>query len=983
VVEFGILGPLKVRGDDGEPIEVTQGYRPALCVLLIEAGHPLTSAQLASAIWGESPLRDPGSAVRTCVKHLRRLLGPSQRIHTSPGGYVLQLAPGDSLDLRIFLDLAEQGQQALADGDPAAAATSLQDAVSLWRDPPLADLPKTVPMIAPAARLARLRHVAEDSLAEARLALGRHHQLVDHLRAAVAADPAREHSWAQLMLALYRCGRKAEALGAFVAAREALAGELGIEPGAELQAMHRRILRDDPGLSLAQPARTAAEEDTHGHRPAEARRSPSQLPADIADFTGRGAETAVLAGVLDPGGGRPDAVPVAVVSGPPGAGKTTIAVHVSHAVAGRYPGGQLYLDLAGSSQRPREPGQVLGEALRALWVPGSQIPETTQERAALYRTQLAGRRMLVVLDDAANEEQAVPLLPGATGCAAVITSRNRLGGVPGAAPVAVDTLARGEAVAMLTRIIGEQRVAAEAQAAEDLVTACGLLPFAIRIAAVKLAARPAWPIATLARRVADERRRLNELVVGDIGVRAAIALSYDALDPVAQRAFRLASLAGPHDFAEWVITALLGDPAPGAADQLVDKSLLTPLGADATGEPRYRLHDLLRNYAAERLADDPPDQREAALDRLLTGMLELADVAQAALPWMSHFPPPVRLPERAIIPTEQAARLTANPWGWLNAEQANLIFATELACASARHQTAAHLAACLSAFMYVTGRGDEAEHLWRQVIAAAAAAGDRSAAADAEIRLASLIMLQGRLAEADELADQAMPVLAGIGDTHALARVLYWRAFVASEQERYADAERDARRSLEIAERFSDQLTRSLSLRVLGKATAFLGRHEAGERLCQEALAIARDLGTYSDEMMAFFVLCQVWLQAGKAHLVAEACEQELGQERFAYAFTEAWFRDLLAQAHDALGKHAAAIAEYGHAIAIHNENRQRLPAALCLYRLGASHVAAGDYALGRGYLEECLPVLREYRFSWYVRRVTDELAICRAAGHG
>jgi transcriptional regulator with XRE-family HTH domain len=343
----------------------------------------------------------------------------------------------------------------------------------------------------------------------------------------------------------------------------------------------------------------------------------AQLPAAPADFTGRAAESGRLISAITPKLGL-SGVPLAVVSGLPGAGKTSLALHVAHMVRARFGDGQLWVNLAGTSARSRDPGEVLGELLRALGVPGSQIPPDLAARAGCYRSCLAGRKVLVVADDASDAAQVRPLIPGTAGCAMLVTSRSRLEALAGARLLPLDVMTAEDALGLLGTIVGNERVAAERADADRLAQACGALPLALRIAGAKLATRPSWPLSAMVRELTGAQGRLGELESADMSVRASIASSYQSLTEPTRRAFRLLALLGPADFAEWAVAALLGEAsAARVISELADQSLLTPVGTDRVGEPRYRLHDLLRDFAAERLAGEQEADKKKALKRVL------------------------------------------------------------------------------------------------------------------------------------------------------------------------------------------------------------------------------------------------------------------------------------------------------------------------------------------------------------------------------
>jgi DNA-binding SARP family transcriptional activator len=434
--------------------------------------------------------------------------------------------------------------------------------------------------------------------------------------------------------------------------------------------------RGDRGGGSALAARRGGQ----GARPAREWLGAFQLPAAPADFTGRAAESRRLTGLLVGRNAGPG-VPLVVVSGPPGAGKTSLALHVAHTVRARFGDGQLWVHLAGTSVRPRDPGEVLGEFLRALGAPGSAIPADLAGRTAFYRSWLAGRRVLVVADDAASVRQVQPLLPGTARCAMVVTSRVRLEGLDGAHLMPLDVMTAGDAVGVLTKIVGEDRIAAEPAAADQLAQACGGLPLALRITGAKLATRPSWPLSVMAAKLTGTQGRLGQLESAEASVRASIASSYRLLPERARRAFGLLALLGSVEVAEWALAAMLGEPqAADVVAELERCSLLTAVGADATGEPRYRLLDLLREFAAERVAFEPAADKDIALRRALESWLQLARLADDRLPPEPFFRRPAAQPRPEIVPAAVARRLTADPVAWFTAERVNLLAAVERAC---------------------------------------------------------------------------------------------------------------------------------------------------------------------------------------------------------------------------------------------------------------------------------------------------------------
>ncbi|WP_051966544.1 AfsR/SARP family transcriptional regulator [Kitasatospora mediocidica] len=621
-MEFGMLGPLLVQDGAGPRVVPAAKQRVLLAALLVRPGQLAPVEQLAEIVWDGRPPRSAAAALRNYVMRLRQALGAAgERIETRAGGYLIRVEPGE-LDVQRFTSLREQGVAALHRGALTQAAALLDEALGLWRGAALVDVPSDLLHREEADRLAEERLHAVESKLEAELRLGRP-CVVAELRALTAAHPGRERFWAQLMTALYRDGRQSEALAVYQQVRRILAEEIGVEPGCELRDIHQRILCADPGLgdtdtdaftdadaaAAAEPARFAA-----------ALVTPFQLPPDLADFTGRAAELATLRERLTT---PARTVPfVAVLSGQPGVGKSALAGHVAHAVRAGFPDGILFADLHGTDRVPALPCSVLGSFLLALGVPMEALPAGLDARTALYRSVLAERRVLVVLDDARDSRQVRPLLPNDAASAALVTSRARLTDLAGAHPVELALPSAAEAVELFGRILGPARVAAEPAATAALTAACGRLPLALRICAARLGARTSWEIRHLTERLTDEHRLFDELRIGSLDVRAGFALSHDALDPAAARAFRLLSLPDEPVLGVDAAARLL-ETGPGRCEQLledlVDAHLLT-----STAPGRYGYESLLRAFAREQsLLRDNEQDRARALGRALPVRLAL------------------------------------------------------------------------------------------------------------------------------------------------------------------------------------------------------------------------------------------------------------------------------------------------------------------------------------------------------------------------
>ncbi len=601
-LEIRILGPPAVLAG-GRPLRLGKSkQRTLLAVLALHANRTLAADDLIDALWDGAPPATALAQLQAQVSALRSVLAGGSAIRplvTQPPGYMLRVEP-HGLDLAVFERTCDTARHALADGRAAEAAQLFGAALALWRGPALGALEARY-VRADIARLEELRMAAIEGRVEAQLASGGHADVVAELVALVGAHPLRERLRGLLMVALYRAGRQAQALAVFREGRRLLVGELGLEPGVELRAIEQAILSADP--ALAAPAR----------RPVA--RRPSQLPADIADFTAREAEVRSIRDALAAPERGAGAVSIAAITGQAGVGKTALAVHVGHELRAAFPDGQLYANLRGADDAPLDPSALLARFLRALGIDDASVPASPDERADLYRSQLDSRRVLVVLDDVADESQIGPLLPGSAGCSVLVTSRTRLVGLEGAHVVELDVLSPEHAVELLCRQAGRRRVESEPGSAEAIVRACGCLPLAIRVAGARLAARAHWPLARLAGRLADRRRRLDELTIGHLQVRASFARSYDRLDEPHRRVFRGLSLLTSSVFTARSAAAWLNVPlgrAEEAIETLVDAHLLTvagplagPIAGDAT---RYRFHGLVRDFARERAVAEGGDR---------------------------------------------------------------------------------------------------------------------------------------------------------------------------------------------------------------------------------------------------------------------------------------------------------------------------------------------------------------------------------------
>ncbi|WP_433412793.1 BTAD domain-containing putative transcriptional regulator [Microtetraspora malaysiensis] len=588
-MRFTVLGPVEAVAPGRQPPRLAPRHRAVLAYLLLHAGVVISTDRLIDAMWGPLPPDSARAQIQTTIAAIRRILrasGADQMLATHPAGYMITPAPGQ-LDLDEFTNLIAKAQA--TSSDPQDTADQIRAALALWRGEPLADI--TADYVHGArARLNGKRLTAIERLAELELSLGHQDDLIDELTVHVAANPLRERLCGQLMLALHRAGRQPDALHVARTFREALAEQQGLDPGHAFSKLEQAILRDDPGLRVPAAAPTKSQRVNF-------------LPYDVPDFTGREGELDRLSRSWTSGNGG--VVTISAIDGMAGIGKTALAVHAGHLLADHFPDGQLFVDLQAhaAGQAPLNAGSALEVLLGQLGVPAERIPASVADRAAVWRSELSGRRVLAVLDNALGADHVRPLLTGTSSALILITSRRRLTDLDGAHALSLDVLPAADAVELFTAIVGE-RAAAEPVAVLDVLQLCGFLPLAVRIAAARLHHRPRWTVEYLADRLRNQRRRLSELATSERGVAAAFTLSYQQLDPDQQRMFRLLGLQPGRDIGPDAAAALAHLPLERAEmllEDLLDAHVL------AQYQPgRYTFHDLLREHALATAAAQEP-----------------------------------------------------------------------------------------------------------------------------------------------------------------------------------------------------------------------------------------------------------------------------------------------------------------------------------------------------------------------------------------
>jgi DNA-binding SARP family transcriptional activator/tetratricopeptide (TPR) repeat protein len=920
VTEFRLLGPVEVW--DG-PRCVSTGpprQRMVLAALLVDAGRPVAWETLVDRVWGEAPPDGVRHALHTHIARIRRVLteaavpasagnGAGPLVHRS-GGYVLDVSP-DLVDAHRFRTLADRARQ--PELDPAERIRLLREALALWRGEPLAGL------AGPWANRVRdgwrgQRVDAAVLWARSELAAGNPGLVIGPLTDLLAEHPLVEPLAAALIRALHGAGRTAEALEYYAVVRRRLVDELGAEPGPGLQAAHQVVLRNE--AYAAAPAAVAA--------PVPVRAAPAQLPLDVPGFTGRTVELSTLDEALAGTGDQPTAVVISALLGTAGVGKTALAVHWAHSVAARFPDGQLYVNLRGFDPggTRMSPAEALRGFLEALGVPGARIPAGLSEQAALYRSVLSGRRVLVVLDNARDADQVRPLLPGAPGCLVLVTSRNRLTSlvaVEGARPVALDLLSVAEARQLLSRRLGAARIAAEPRAADEIVHGCARLPLALALVAARAATHPEFPLRALAEELRDARGGLDVLTGGDAAtdVRAVFSWSYAALGPAAADLFRLLGLHPGPDVSAAAAASLAGLPTARVRPAVAELAQAHLLAEHVPG--RFVVHDLLRAYASELAHDrDDEPQRRAAVDRALDHYLHTAHAAARLVqphrdPLAAPEPVPGTTPER-LADHDQAMR-------WFAAEHQVLLSALRLAADTGRDEVAAQLAWTVETFLQRRGHAHDLLTTQTVALEATRRLGDVPGQAGAHRGLARAYATLGHYRDAHVHFGHALARYDEVGERTGRARTHLDFAHVLEAQGYHREALEHAGQALPIYRDADHRAGQAYALNAIGWYHAQLGDPDQAVRSCTEALALHRELG-----------------------------------DRYGEAAT----LDSLGYAHHHLGRHREAADCFGRSVALVRDLGDRYNEAVVLTHLGDVHHAAGQAARAAEAWRRALRILDE-----------------------
>ncbi len=900
--------------------------KAVLATLALRAGEVVSTDQLMDVVWAHRP---PPTAVNTLqrhVSHLRGALGCKDAIVARPPGYVLDLGD-DGTDVQQVERLLQHSTRA---ADPVQQARQLQAALALWRGRPLADMPGLAWLEEQARRLELLCQTVKRALFDARLAAGEHVHLVPDLEQMVAENPLDEQACAQLMLALYRSSRQADALDAYRRLRRTLAEELGIDPGQALRDLETAILRQDPALDAPAPAVTlpgAAQPGSALPGGAPPLPVPAQLPPAVPAFAGRDEELASLDANLRTAqaglAGTAPAVVISAVSGTAGVGKTALAVHWAHRVTAQFPDGQLYVNLRGFDPGGAlDPAEAVRGFLDALGVAVARIPQGLDAQSGLYRSLLAGKRMLVMLDNARDAEQVRPLLPGSPGCLAIVTSRNRLSGLvaEGARPLSLDLLSTAEARDLLARRLGADRVAGEPGPVDEIIERCARLPLALAIAASRAATSPRFPLAAIAAELRRANRALDPFDGGDLAtdVRAVFSWSYRSLTAEAARLFRLLGLHPGRDIGVAAAASLAAVP-PGPARVLLAELCRAHLLSEHR-PGRYAFHDLLCAYATEQAhALDSADVAETAVGRVLDHYLHTAHGAAMV---MEPYRDPLTLarPRPGAIVT--GAGTAEDALGWFADEHATLLAAIRAGAGAGFATHAWQLASVLTPFLLRRGLWDEQTTACRTGLEAARRSGDIAGQAHSVYRLASGYGRSGCDREAAPLLHQALRLFEQIGDHSSQAAVHLSLSWLAVRQQRPDTGLAHSLRAHDLYRAAGHRTGQARVLNNIGYSHALLGNYAEALTYCERSLAGIRALGERSwDDFATWDSLGYIHQHIGN-YQQATSCYQravDLCRER-ADRYNEAVTLDHLGDVHHTAGEERAARQAWEHARRIFGE---------------------------------------------------------------
>lgn len=910
-VDLELMGPVQATMA-GRPVNLgVRKQRLVLAVLALEANRQVEAERLIELLWPRDPPATARGMIHTHVSGLRTMLtnigakAAGVWVDREGSGYLLR-CDLERIDVHRFRALVADARRS----DDERRVAILERALRLWRGPPLTGTASEEVRVRLCASLEEARLTAVEDSIETRLRLGRHDGLLEDVLAHATEHPHRPRLVGGLMWTLHQSGRSAEALTTYQGFRQRLRDELGLDPPASLQELHLAILRADHDLSGKMLP--GWQSDPPSLRPDSSFFRPAQLPADLPTFTGRTQELAQLLALF----GR---TPVGSVEGMAGIGKTSLVVHAAHQLVHHFPDGQLFLNLHGFSEGmpPVDPADALDRMLRALDIPGERIPAQVDERSALLRSALAGRRMLIVLDNAASETQVRPLLPGAPGCLVLITSRTSMTGLvaaEGAHCISLDPLTTAESRDLLARCLGAERVMAEQQAVNEIITACAQLPLALAVLAARAAAHPTFPLSDFATQLLDAGQRLDALDAGDraLQVRAVFSWSHQHLAARDARLFHVLGLHPGPDITAPATASLTGSPATETQRALTELVRTNLIVEHARG--RYAFHDLLRAYATELAhTHEAEDRQQAIRRRMLDHYLHTALAADRLL--YPHRDPITVVPTLPQV-TPEVISNHAQALAWFDSERPVLL-------AILRLTATWQLAWSLTTYFHRRGYWDDLSTSHHTALEAARRAGDLSGQGHAHRELGFAHIRLGRPAEAETHLQRALDLFVEIGDRRGQARshlALDWALELQGHLTRALD---HAHQALDLFLAIDHPAGQADALNAIGWHYALLGEHPQAITHCERSLALHREIGNQSGE-------------ANASHS--------------------------LGYAHHCLGHHPLSVDHFQQAISLRHELGDRYNEADTWCDLGDAHSDYGDVASARVAWEYALDLLEQLR---------------------
>lgn len=968
-MRLSALGPLEAVSS-GQVVKLG-GPKPKalIAALLLEPGRVVSVDRLVDLIWDDEPPKSAVALIHTYVSTMRRVFtsyGEPSVLVTRPPGYALQVEPSD-IDLEQFTESIRRARLAEKEHDCHGAIEQYERALALWRGPAFGGVDASfVRVRANALDVDRLS--AEEGLARCELEVGRVSSAASRLALVTAAHPYREGALGLLMRAQYLSGRQSDALATYREGRERLISELGVEPGEELRELHEQVLRgtlpvpvEDPLVPRREPV------------------GPNQLPPDVVHFTGRAEQVNQVTTLST----TSSATSTVVISGVGGAGKSALAVHCAHLLASDFPDGQLFADMHRAG-RTIDAVEVLSRFLRVLGMSSADLPEDPDERVELYRMTVAQRRLIIVLDNVRDERQVRRLLPGAGRCMLVITSRSRLTGLSGAASIELDLFSSNESVELLSRIVGQDRVSADLDSVSTITRLCGGIPLAIQVAGAKLLARPHWPLQSMAVRLLDKHRRLDELAVGDLAIRSSLELHYSELTDVQRTAFHLLALLDLPDFGSWVAAPLLAIGASEAEDvveQLVDLRLVDVAGVDSLGQVRYRFHELVQLFGADQAGRAELAQTVSdAIGRTLATWRELVRIGSAHLPRVT-----LGLSQETGSTIEVDPKLVAdvesNPTEWFAAETTAVVRVVERAYELGVDELTTRLITSLLVSPFaVRNEFDGWQRTHEVALKAARSAGNRHDEASLLASLGQLFYAKDDFAAALAHFRDSLDHASAVGDDAIRALALVGIGTVQRDLGQFDDARDSLTAAIGPAERMDDRTVAAAAKYGLGVILRDRGDLDAARGAFEECVDIYRQARDRRGQALAVRGLSLCLRAAGQSGEAADLSRQavelltEAGDQLGATYATQSLAKALIRQ-----GQLTGVREMLTGCLATCTGQRDRFGIALVTRTLGELALAENDLVQARELLADALSVWRELELAIWEARTLRDLAAAQA----